>query len=118
MEFTQEERLDIIRRFKAHFPTLDSSKLSFTDMKEILDGELVPVLHSHNRKFCLMTKEDVAPGGRLDKMNQETRERNRKIRRVMKERKLRALREIDSNPDLHPIRDLMIDLTRILKHMK
>lgn len=76
--FTDEERKSIFWKFKEKYPNYRG--LDLATQKKVLDGDLVIVNVSGTKKFRLMTREDVAPGGKLDQMNEKTRRANAKIR--------------------------------------
>jgi len=88
-----KEMQEIAAEFKAKYP--DYSGLNIRQMKQVLIGEMVIVDVQGRKKFVLMKKEDVAPGGKLDQMNAQTRQHNRKVRAAQRQAKADALRRFN-----------------------
>jgi len=86
---------EIMAAFKAKYP--NHTGLNITEMKKVLSGELVIVEHSGRRKFMLMKKADVAPGGKLDRMNAEVKAYNRKIRQQQREMQAKFDEQLKAN---------------------
>jgi hypothetical protein len=87
---TGEERGKTFREFREKFPAVEG--LNISEMRGVLDGTLVMVrLGRSKTKFKIMTREQVAPGGELDKHNAEVRAYNRKIRAQRKVVKATAM---------------------------
>ena len=76
-----QEMQEIMAVFKTRYP--NKCGLNITQIKNILDGELVFVKTRRNR-FILMTKEEVAPGDKLDQHNAEIRRINTDMRRNLR----------------------------------
>ncbi len=79
----ENEQKDILFRFKAKYP--NHRGLDIITMKAILDGDKVIVKIAGTHKFQIMTKEEVAPGGKLDKINAKIAFENKRIRQINKE---------------------------------
>ena len=80
---------------KKMHPWICLDKLSWQKIKDLANGDLVPV--KQGSKFILMTPADVAPGGKLDKHNFETRAKNRAIRM---ERRYQQAKFLNENPEI------------------
>ena len=85
---TDEELKKTTAEFFRKYPNVRG--LNARQMRDILDGNLVMVkVKGRQGKFILMTKEEVAPGGKLDQMNAEIRriktEREKRIRETLGE---------------------------------
>lgn len=93
---TPQEMKEIMFRFKEKHPNLNG--LNITEMRKVLDGDLVIVPHSGTRKFLLMTPAQVAPGGKLDQMNAEIRAYNQKIREINRQTAEEARRIQNAKP--------------------
>jgi len=72
-----EDQRATVLEFKKRFPRYQG--LDIRTQRKVLDGELV-IVNKGSRKFVLMTKDEVAPGGKLDKINAATRKANALIR--------------------------------------
>lgn len=102
----------ILREFKARFPRLGG--VDIYTMRKVLAGELVPVKVSGKNKFVLMTPEEVAPGGKLEKRNLAVRREN--ARRRAEARAAEA--EFWKRPENAPIREAIRDAAMILKGIR
>lgn len=84
----QKEMKEVMFQFRMKYPR--HRGVDIQTMKQILSGEKV-IVEKTGSKFVVMTKEEVAPGGLLDKMNAITREHNRKVRQINKLNRARAI---------------------------
>jgi hypothetical protein len=84
---------------RRRFPDLCFDSLTWAQIRDVANGDLVPV--RSGRKFVLMTKEEVAPGGKLDRRNAEVRATNAKTREESRRRQAEADRLFrEKFPDL------------------
>ena len=77
-EWRPGEMQEVHIQFRQRFPHLQG--LTVGEKRQMLRGELVAVKVEGLRKFVVMTKDDVKPGGKLARMNAETKAHNDKVR--------------------------------------
>lgn len=94
------------------YPWVNLDNLNWIKIRDMANGDLIPVRKSG--KFILMTPEEISPGGKLDRMNEDTRNRNRKIR---DENRIREM-EFFNSPEGKKMGDLILQLRKINRGLK
>lgn len=65
---------------RRRFPKVSLDSLTWAKIRDIANGDLVPVRVAGKNKFVLMTPAEVAPGGKLHQHNAQVRASNAKAR--------------------------------------
>ena len=82
INMTTKEMQDTLFQFRERYP--NHRGLDLKTQREVLSG-IKKIVRMPNSKFCVMTKEDVSPGGRLDKINSVRRKANALNRKILNE---------------------------------